>query len=141
MTKKDRPDEQAVDKIIGRNLRAFRLQKNLSQEQIAAAVKLTFQQVQKYEKGSNRISGSRMAQFSQLLNVTPNDFFKGVQGSIRRPAAPGSSWRFELLLFACAVLLLVAAFLAFTGLCLLPPRIPRSREGRPAHARPGRDRS
>ena len=73
-------DEQAVDQIIGRNLRAFRLQKKMSQEQIAAAVKLTFQQVQKYEKGSNRISGSRMAQFCQLLNVTPNDFFKGVPG-------------------------------------------------------------
>jgi transcriptional regulator with XRE-family HTH domain len=80
MTKMDRPDEQAVDKIIGRNLRAFRLQKNMSQEQVAAAVKLTFQQVQKYEKGSKRISGSRMAQFCQLLNVTPNDFFKGVPG-------------------------------------------------------------
>jgi transcriptional regulator with XRE-family HTH domain len=80
MTKKHRPDEQAVDKIIGRNLRAFRLQKNMSQEQIASAVKLTFQQVQKYEKGSNRISGSRMAQFCRLLNVTPNDFFKGVAG-------------------------------------------------------------
>jgi len=36
--------------------------------------------VQKYDKGSNRISGSRMAQFCQLLNVTPNDFFKGVPG-------------------------------------------------------------
>jgi transcriptional regulator with XRE-family HTH domain len=80
MTKTYRPDEQALDKIIGRNLRAFRLQKNMSQEQIAAAVKLTFQQVQKYEKGTNRISGSRMAQFCQLLNVTPNDFFKGVPG-------------------------------------------------------------
>jgi transcriptional regulator with XRE-family HTH domain len=73
-------DEQAVDEIIGRNLRAFRLQKNMSQEQIAAAVKLTFQQVQKYEKGTNRISGSRMAQFCQVLNVTPNDFFKGLPG-------------------------------------------------------------
>ena len=80
MTKTQRLDEQAVDELIGRNLRTFRLQKNMSQEQIAAAVKLSFQQVQKYEKGANRISGSRMAQFCQLLNVTPNDFFKGVPG-------------------------------------------------------------
>src|ERR1700683_427955 len=71
------PDEQAVDEIIGRNLRAFRLRKNMSQEQVASAVNLTFQQVQKYEKGTNRISGSRMAQFCQLFNVSPNDFFKG----------------------------------------------------------------
>ena len=80
MTKMRRPDEQAIDKIIGHNLRAFRLQKSMSQEQMAATVKLTFQQVQKYEKGTNRISGSRMAQFCQLLNVTPNDFFRGVSG-------------------------------------------------------------
>ena len=79
MTKK-RVDEHGVDKIIGRNLRAFRLRKSMSQGQVAAAVKLTFQQVQKYEKGSNRISGSRMAQFCQVLNVTPNDFFTGVPG-------------------------------------------------------------
>jgi transcriptional regulator with XRE-family HTH domain len=87
MTK--RPDELAVDKIIGRNLRAFRLQKNMSQTQIAEAVKLTFQQVQKYENGTNRISGSRMAQFCQLLNVTPSDFFNGVPG-INRKAGGGA---------------------------------------------------
>ena len=80
MAKAQRTAEQAVDKIIGRNLRAFRLRKNMSQGQVAAAVKLTFQQVQKYENGANRISGSRMAQFCQVLNVTPNDFFKGVTG-------------------------------------------------------------
>jgi transcriptional regulator with XRE-family HTH domain len=83
------PDEQAVDKIIGRNLRAFRLRKSMSQEHVAAAVKLTFQQVQKYEKGTNRISGSRMAQFCQLLKVTPNDFFRRVPG-INRKVGGGS---------------------------------------------------
>jgi transcriptional regulator with XRE-family HTH domain len=80
MIKTHRPVEEAADKIIGRNLRSFGLQKNMSQEQLAVAVKLSFQQVQKYEKGANRISGSRMAQFCELLNVTPNDFFKGVPG-------------------------------------------------------------
>jgi transcriptional regulator with XRE-family HTH domain len=81
------PDEQAVDRIIGRNLRAFRLQKKMSQEQVAAAVKLTFQQVQKYEKGTNRISGSRMAQFCRFLSVTPNDFFHGVPGINQKGAS------------------------------------------------------
>jgi transcriptional regulator with XRE-family HTH domain len=89
MTKTHKPDEQAVDQIIGRNLRAFRLRKNMSQEHIAAAVNLTFQQVQKYEKGTNRISGSRMAQFCQVLKVTPNDFFRGVPG-INHTAGGGS---------------------------------------------------
>ena len=86
---KKRVDEQGVDKIIGHNLRAFRLRKNMSQGQVAAAVKLTFQQVQKYEKGSNRISGSRMAQFCQVLNVTPNDFFTGVP-AINQKAGGGA---------------------------------------------------
>jgi transcriptional regulator with XRE-family HTH domain len=74
------PNAQAIDKIIGRNLRTFRLQQNMSQGKLAAAVKLTFQQIQKYENGSNRISGSRMAQFCQLFKVAPNDFFNGVRG-------------------------------------------------------------
>jgi transcriptional regulator with XRE-family HTH domain len=80
MPKKHRDDEQAVDRIIGSNLRAFRLERNMSQTEIATGVKVTFQQVQKYENGTNRISGSRMAQFCRLLNVAPNDFFKGVPG-------------------------------------------------------------
>jgi transcriptional regulator with XRE-family HTH domain len=85
MIKKHRPDEQAVDKIIGRNLRSFRLQKNMSQEQIAAAVNLTFQQVQKYEKGTNRIGASRLQHISQILKVPVSFFFDGVAG----PAKPG----------------------------------------------------
>jgi transcriptional regulator with XRE-family HTH domain len=80
MTRTQRVDEQAVDKIIGRNLRAFRRQRNMSQGHIADAVKLTFQKIQKYENGSNRISGSRTAQFCQLFKVAPNDFFNGVPG-------------------------------------------------------------
>jgi len=94
MTKTQRPDEQAVDTIIGRNLRAFRLQRGMSQEQIAEAVKLTFQQIQKYEKGSNRISGSRMAQFCQVLRVTPNDFFKGVPGITQKTGNGALDTRF-----------------------------------------------
>jgi transcriptional regulator with XRE-family HTH domain len=53
------PDEQAADTIIGCNLRAFRLQKNLSQEQVADAVKLTFQQVQKNTKRAPIASAAR----------------------------------------------------------------------------------
>jgi transcriptional regulator with XRE-family HTH domain len=80
MTKRQRGDDLAIDKIIGRNLRAMRLENNMTQQQMAAGSKVTFQQIQKYENGTNRVSGSRMAQFCRLLKVTPNDFFKGVAG-------------------------------------------------------------
>ncbi len=49
----------------------------LTQEKLAAAVSLTFQQVQKYEKGTNRLSASRLAQFAALLQVEPGYFFEG----------------------------------------------------------------
>jgi len=76
MTKAERLDEQTVDKIIGQNLRAFRLRRKMSQGQVAEAVNVTFQQIQKYEKGTNRISGSRMAQLCQLFKLVPNDFLR-----------------------------------------------------------------
>ena len=46
-----------------------------SQEKLAEAVGLTFQQIQKYEKGANRIGASRLYQFSQILDVPPSYFF------------------------------------------------------------------
>ncbi len=47
----------------------------MSQEKLADAVSLTFQQIQKYEKGANRIGASRLYQFSKILDVPPSYFF------------------------------------------------------------------
>ena len=49
----------------------------MSQEKLGGAIGLTFQQVQKYEKGTNRISSSRMQQIANVLQVTPPFFFEG----------------------------------------------------------------
>jgi transcriptional regulator with XRE-family HTH domain len=52
----------------------------MSQEELGHGIGLTFQQVQKYEKGTNRISSSRMQQIANVLQVEPSFFFEGVPG-------------------------------------------------------------
>jgi transcriptional regulator with XRE-family HTH domain len=54
-----------------------RLLSNMSQEKLGDALSLTFQQVQKYEKGTNRISASRLQQLSKILGVPVSFFFDG----------------------------------------------------------------
>ena len=57
------------DIAIGRNVRGLRHLQKMSQETLGKHIGLTFQQVQKYEKGVNRISGSRLIQIAKLFNV------------------------------------------------------------------------
>lgn len=68
-----------IDTFIGKKLKNRRLMLNLSQESLAEKVGLTFQQIQKYEQGKNRISASRMYQFMKILNVESNYFFEGIE--------------------------------------------------------------
>ena len=67
----------AVDKLVGRNIRVLRLAKGLSQTELADELGVTFQQVQKYEKGTNRISASRLQEMSYILQVPVPFFFEG----------------------------------------------------------------
>lgn len=66
-----------LDKQIGGRLRALRVAKGWSQEKLGDELGLTFQQVQKYEKGTNRISGSRILKVCSLLGTTPNVLLTG----------------------------------------------------------------
>lgn len=68
----------SIDLLIGKNLRLIRLSQNFSQEQLSKRVAVTFQQIQKYEKGKNRLSVSRMVQLAAVLDCHPMDFLKGV---------------------------------------------------------------
>lgn len=65
----------AEDAKIGARIRARRLLLNMSQTALAEPLNITFQQVQKYEKGTNRIGGSRMMQIAALLKTTPSALF------------------------------------------------------------------
>lgn len=67
-----------VDIHVGKRLRTRRLLLGMNQETLAAAVNLTFQQVQKYEGGANRVSGSRLSEFSKVLDVPVAYFFAGL---------------------------------------------------------------
>src|SRR5450432_2229857 len=70
----------AVDKYVGSRLRMRRNMMGISQEKLGDALGLTFQQVQKYEKGMNRISASRLQHMSQILQVPVPFFFEGAPG-------------------------------------------------------------
>lgn len=69
-----------IDIHVGMRLRAARKLKEMSQETAAKAVDLTFQQIQKYENGKNRVSASRLVQFSALLEHPIEWFFAGAPG-------------------------------------------------------------
>jgi transcriptional regulator with XRE-family HTH domain len=66
-----------IDKHVGSRVRMRRMMLGMSQEKLGDALGLTFQQVQKYEKGTNRIGASRLQQISNILQVPVAFFFEG----------------------------------------------------------------
>ncbi len=68
-----------VDVYVGKQLKQMRILRGLSQTDVAKKLSLSFQQVQKYEIGSNRISASRLFELSNILDVPPSYFFEGYQ--------------------------------------------------------------
>lgn len=68
-------NNNAIDVHVGRRVRLRRTLLGMSQEQLGEALNLTFQQVQKYERGSNRISASRLWDMAQILDVPVSFFF------------------------------------------------------------------
>ena len=84
-----------VDVHVGRRIRLRRTLLGMSQEKLGTAVKLTFQQIQKYESGANRVGSSRLFQFSKVLSVPVSFFFDdmppeitGAPAGLREETAP-----------------------------------------------------
>ncbi len=71
-----------VDIHVGARLRLRRNLLGMSQEQLGKASRLTFQQIQKYERGTNRMSASRLFQLAHLLNVTVSYFFEELPAAL-----------------------------------------------------------
>jgi len=67
-----------VDVHVGARIRTRRLLHDMNQDTLATALGLTFQQVQKYESGANRVSASRLFEIAEVLGVTPEYFFSGL---------------------------------------------------------------
>ncbi len=68
-----------VDIHVGRKLKQARTLRRMSQTDVARHLKLSFQQIQKYEIGSNRIAASRLYELSKILEVPTSYFFEGLQ--------------------------------------------------------------
>ena len=77
MTKKPR---DPIDKRVGAKVRMRRKALGMSQTDLADGLGLTFQQVQKYEKGANRIGAGRLLQIAGVLKVEPSFFFEDAPG-------------------------------------------------------------
>lgn len=76
-----------IDKHVGKQLRSRRILVGLSQEKLAEAIGVTFQQVQKYERGTNRVSASRLHTFSKILDVSIDYFYEGLE-NLKQPDQP-----------------------------------------------------
>ena len=70
--------EEEIDALVGRRVRELRLQLGLTQTQLADAIGVTFQQVQKYERGSNRISASKLWLIADRLGVSPASLYNTI---------------------------------------------------------------
>jgi transcriptional regulator with XRE-family HTH domain len=66
-----------VDRLVGTRIRMRRMMLGISQETLGHGLGLTFQQVQKYEKGTNRVGASRLSAIATILKVHPSFFFEG----------------------------------------------------------------
>src|SRR5215813_8439636 len=82
------------DAEIGQRVRALRLQRGLSQTELGNLISVTFQQVQKYEKGANRISAGRLQRIAEVLGVPVAHFFGAPE---QRQGSNGAGRDVELL--------------------------------------------
>ena len=119
-----------IDKHVGSRVRMRRMMLGMSQEKLGDALGLTFQQVQKYEKGTNRIGASRLQQIATILQVPVSFFFEGA------PAPPATAGGFA----EAPSPAYVSDFLATTDGLALDQGVHahQERQAAPPHRRPGR---
>ncbi len=87
-----------IDKHVGGRVRMRRMMLGMSQEKLGDALGLTFQQVQKYEKGTNRMGASRLQHIADILQVPVTFFFDGAPGQPNADgSAPSPTFVFEFL--------------------------------------------
>jgi len=77
-----------VDVHVGKKLKEFRLLRGMTQTEVAEGLGISFQQVQKYELGRNRISASKLFEVSRILAIEPGEFFAGFDQITASPLPP-----------------------------------------------------
>ena len=90
-----------VDAHVGKKLKQIRTLRRLSQTEVARKLDLSFQQIQKYEIGSNRVAASRLFELSQILDVPPSYFFDGLHDNAN--AAPQQDPGMEIVTALAAI--------------------------------------
>jgi transcriptional regulator with XRE-family HTH domain len=83
-------ENRQIDGHIGVRLRQRRMTVGITQSDLARSVGLTFQQIQKYESGSNQIVSSRLYELAAVLGVPVSYFFEGLPASTKASARPGA---------------------------------------------------
>jgi transcriptional regulator with XRE-family HTH domain len=86
-----------IDKKIGSVIRMERVKLGMSQTELGDALGVTFQQIQKYERGTNAVASTRIADLCRALEMTPNDLF-GVSSKIDGDVSKPSSWTMKIAL-------------------------------------------
>lgn len=79
-----------VDVAVGARIRNLRLRNKLSQEEVGRRLKVSFQQVQKYEKGANRVGASRLSELAKIFDVPIGTFFSEVKRDSKESARGGT---------------------------------------------------
>lgn len=78
---KDEASPHPADRHVGRQIAAVRIQSDVSQAQLARAIGISFQQLQKYENARNRVSASMLYEIARSLDVPVSRFFDGLPGN------------------------------------------------------------
>lgn len=82
-----------IDTYVGSRIRLRRIGSGMTQEQLGSALKITFQQVQKYERGTNRVGASRLYEISRVLNVPVSYFFDEMPSGVSEAPISGPRGR------------------------------------------------
>jgi transcriptional regulator with XRE-family HTH domain len=77
-----------LDAMVGARIRMFRINREMSQTALAERIGVSFQQVQKYEKGANRVGASRLSQIASVLGITVGELFESSQEKIAGVNSP-----------------------------------------------------
>ena len=93
----------AVDTLVGQNIRILRQDRGMSQTELGRKIDVTFQQVQKYENGTNRVGGGRLFKIASTFGVPITAFFEGAHETAHgaRGRRPSPCWQNPLLYDCC----------------------------------------
>jgi transcriptional regulator with XRE-family HTH domain len=77
-----------LDAMVGAKIRIFRIHRRISQSDLAEQIGVTFQQVQKYEKGTNRVGASRLSRIAAVLGISVGELFEPSAGKVDDEMSP-----------------------------------------------------